>query len=139
MSRTRSDVIVLYFAHLKCALALLYYISACGGPVCKTCSRVVVLFFPYVEGPRMDRALTLLGFIVLYFPRVERTLGLLCYIFGVWNALWRHCVIFYTRGGPARGTGSGIMVLYFSHVDGPCVECTLTLLCYIIRTWMACT
>ena len=56
------------------------------------------------------------------FPRVEGDLVLLCCIFSTWNALWYfvlyfsrawnalwyYCVVFF-----ARGTRSGVIVLYF--------------------------
>ena len=89
---------------------------------------------------------------MLYFPRVEFDLALLCYIFRVWNALWRYCVIFYARGTrygvivlyfprvervwsyciifSARGMRSGVIVLYF-----PLVERAIALLCYIFYVW----
>ena len=94
--------------------------------------------------PCLERALV---FCVIYFPRVERPLKLLCCIFRVWNALWHYCVIlsyvwnalwhycviFFapgTRSGvlcyifSARGTRSGVIVLYF-----PRVERAMALLC----------
>ena len=61
------------------------------------------------------------GVIVLYFPRMERALALLCYIFRMWNTLWLYCVVF-----SACGTRSSVIVLYF-----PCVECALALFRYI--------
>ena len=41
-------------------------------------------------------------------------------------------VIFSACGGPAQGTRSGIIVLYFLRV-----ECTLELFCYIFHVWRA--
>ena len=58
------------------------------------------------------------GIIVLYFPRVERALALLCYI-------------------STHGTRSGFILLYFPCVEGPHVERALALLCYIFRAWYA--
>ena len=103
--RTRSGIIVLYFARVGRALALLCYISARG-----TRSGVIVLYFSargtrssviLLYFPLMERALALFCCI---FPRVDQSLSLLCYIFCVWNTLWRYCVIF-----SARGTRSGIL------------------------------
>ena len=52
--------------------------------------------------------------------------GVIVLYFCVCNALWRYCVIFSTCVGPARGTRSGIIVLYLMHV-----ERVLALLCEI--------
>ena len=54
-----------------------------------------------------------------------------CYIFRVWrarawNALWRHCVIFYACGDPSRRTNSGSILLYFLRV-----EHAMATFCYI--------
>ena len=53
--------------------------SAYGGPAHGTHSGVIVLCFP-----RVERALALLCYIFLH---VERALALLCYIFCAWNVL----------------------------------------------------
>ena len=121
-------------------------------------SDVIVLYFPCVKG-----------------PYVERTWELVCYIFRAWNALWYFVlnsfrvvlylpcdlpvfisklswckgvefsaaflavfvdfsVIFYACGGNARVTHSDINLLYFLRV-----ECALALLCYIFCVWRVCT
>ena len=70
--------IVLLCCILRAWEALYYYcviFSACG-----TRSGVIVLYFP-----RVERTLELLCYIFLH---VERALALLCYIFHAWNALW---------------------------------------------------
>ena len=79
-----------------------------------TRSSVIVSYFPRVE-----------------VPNVERALALLCYIIRVWrarawNTLWSYCVISSARGGPACGTRSDVIVLYFTRVKH-----ALALLCYI--------
>ena len=116
--------------------------------------------------PRVERALI---FCVIFFPRVERALVLLCCIFRAWNALWRYCVIFFRLWNAlfwrycvifsARGTRSGVIVLYFPRVERalallcyifacgtrfgvivlnfPRMESAMALLCYIFREWNA--
>ena len=48
---------------------------------------------------------------------MEHALALMCYIFCLWNVLWRFCVIF-----SVCGTRSGVIVCYFPHVKGARVE-----------------
>ena len=66
----------------------------------------------------MERAVMSLFFYCVFFLRVERDLGLLCYIFSALNAIWRHCIILYACGEPPHGTRSGVIVLYFPRVEG---------------------
>ena len=103
----RSGIIVLYFLRVERALALLCCIFCSLNALWSYCvifsargtrSGFIVLYFS-VFGTRSE-------VIVSYFPRVERALALVCYIFHMWNAHWHYCVIF-----SARGTRSGVIVL----------------------------
>ena len=93
------------------ALDLLCYIFRTWSSLCSYC----VMFSSCGGTAHGTRS----GVIVLHFLRVERALSLLCYIFRMcracaWNAIWHYCVISSACGGPARGTHSVVIVLYFS-------------------------
>ena len=88
--QTRSSVLCYIFPRVERALVLLGCIFCVWNALWQYCFILTcmwnalwhycVIFFAH--GRRS-------GVIVLYFPRLERDLTLLCYIFRVWNALWR--------------------------------------------------
>ena len=112
---TKNDV--LYFSPRGTHSGILCYIFSARG----TRSGVIVLYFP-----RVERAMALLCYT---FPHMERALALFCYIFREWNALWSYCVIFSTCG-----TGSDVIVLYFTRVELALVFCVKLILCCNIPT-----
>ena len=61
------------------------------------------------------------------FLHAERALELLCYIFRTWNALWHYCVIFF-----AYGTQSGVIFLYYLHVEHALVFCVKFISCFVL-------
>ena len=98
---TRSGVILLYFPHVERALQLLCYIFRAWNVIWRYC----LIFFSVWNALWRYCVIfsargTCYGIIVLYFPRVEGALALLCYIFRACNALWyfvfnSFCVVIY--------------------------------------------